>query len=57
MLAYYVILYIMRRGRIICFFYVDDIVFVFRKKNTWYITEDILEVRNHFKLNKIRELK
>jgi hypothetical protein len=46
----------MRRGGIICF-YVDDIIFIFQKKDAWHITDTMLEMRNHFKLNKIRELK
>jgi hypothetical protein len=50
-------LYVMRRGRIIYFFYVDDIVFAFKKKDTQYVTDIVLEIRNQFKLNKIGELK
>jgi hypothetical protein len=48
---------IMRRGRIICFFYVDDIVFIFRKKDTKHVTGAVAEMRKHFKLNVIGELK
>ena len=48
---------IMKRGGIICFFYVDDIVFVFRKKNAEHVTGAVTEMRKHFKLNVIGELK
>ena len=47
----------MRRGGIICFFYVDDIVFAFWKKNTWNVNKAVSEMRNNFKLNKLGELK
>ena len=47
----------MRRGRIICFFYMDNIVFAFQKKDTQNVNEAVLEMRNHFKLNKLGELK
>jgi hypothetical protein len=49
--------YVMKRGGIICFFYVDDIVFAFRKKDAENITGAIIEMRKHFKLNVIGELK
>ena len=48
---------VMRRGRIICFLYIDDIVFAYQKKNTGTVTEAITGMWNHFKLNTIRELK
>src|SRR6266436_2469008 len=48
---------VMRRGGIICFFYMDDIVFAYRKKDTGAITEAVTEMGNHFKLNTIGELK
>ena len=46
-------LYIMRRSGIIYFFYMDNIIFTFWKKDTWYINGAMSEMRNHFKLNKI----
>src|SRR6266436_2742762 len=48
---------VMRRGGIICFFYVDDIVFAFRKKDAGHVTGTVTEMRNHFKLNELGELK
>jgi hypothetical protein len=48
---------VMRRGGIICFFYVDDIVFAFRKKDAEHVTGAVAEIRKHFKLNVIGELK
>ena len=48
---------VMKRGGIICFFYVDDIVFVYRKKNSEAVTEVVNEMQNHFRLNPIGELK
>jgi hypothetical protein len=48
---------VMRRGGIICFFYVDDIVFAFRKKDVGHVTGAVAEMRKHFKLNVIGELK
>ena len=36
---------IIRKGRIICFFYVDDIVFTFRKKDAEHVTSAIAEIR------------
>ena len=48
---------IMKRGGIICFFYVDDIVFAFRKKDAEHVTGAVTEMRKHFKLNVIGELK
>ena len=48
---------IMKRGGIICFFYVDDIVFAYRKKDAGPVTEAVTEMRKHFKLKTIRELK
>ena len=48
---------IMKRGGIICFFYMDDIVFAFRKKDARHVTGTVTEMRKHFKLNVIGELK
>ena len=52
---------VMKRGGIICFFYVDDIVFVYRKKDSEAVTEAVTEavdkMQNHFRLNPIGELK
>ena len=48
---------IMKRGGIICFFYVDDIVFAYRKKDTGAVTEAVTEMRKYFKLKIIGELK
>ena len=48
---------VMKRGRIICFFYVDDIVFAYRKKDSEAVTEAVDEIQNHFRLNPIGELK
>jgi hypothetical protein len=52
---------VMKRGGIICFFYVDDIVFAYRKKDseavTEAVTEAVDEMQNHFRLNPIGELK
>ena len=50
-------LYVIKRGGIICFFYVDDIVFAYRKKNSEAVTEVVDEMQNHFRLNPIGELK
>jgi hypothetical protein len=36
---------------------VDDIVFVFRKKNAKHVTSAVTKMRKHFKLNIIGELK
>jgi hypothetical protein len=47
----------MRRGGIICFFYVDDIVFAFRKKDAQHVNEAVKDMGKHFKLNKLGELK
>ena len=47
----------MKRGGIICFFYVDDIMFAYRKKDTGAVTEAVTEMRKHFKLKIIGELK
>ena len=44
---------IIKRYGIICFFYVDDIVFAYRKKDS----EAVDEMQNHFRLNPISELK
>ena len=48
---------VMKRGGIICFFYVDDIVFAYRKKDSEAMTEAVDEMQNHFQLNPIGELK
>jgi hypothetical protein len=48
---------IMKKGGIICFFYMDDIVFAYRKKDTRAVTEAVTEMRKHFKLKIIGELK
>jgi hypothetical protein len=48
---------VMKRGGIICFFYEDDIVFAYRKKDAKHITGAITEMRKYFKLNVIGELK
>ena len=48
---------VMKKGGIICFFYVDDIVFAFRKKDAEHVTGAITEMRKYFKLNIIGELK
>ena len=60
---------VMKRGGIICFFYVDDIVFAFRKKDAEHVTGAkhvtgaehvtgaVTEMRKHFKLNEIGEMK
>jgi hypothetical protein len=48
---------VIKRGRIICFFYVDDIVFTFRKKDAEHVTGTVTEMRKHFKLNVLGELK
>jgi hypothetical protein len=48
---------VMKRGGIICFFYVDDIVFAYRKKDSKAVTEAVDEMQNHFRLNPIGELK
>jgi hypothetical protein len=47
----------MRRGGIIYFFYVDDIVFVFRKKDAGAVDETIMKMGDHFKLNALGKLK
>ena len=47
----------MRRGGIICFFYVNDIVFAFRKKDAGAVDETITKMGDHFKLNALGELK
>ena len=48
---------VMKRGGIICFFHVDDIVFAYRKKDSEAVTEAVDEMQNHFRLNPIGELK
>ena len=48
---------IMKKGGIICFFYVDDIVFAHWKKDAGAVTEVVTEMRKHFKLKIIGELK
>jgi hypothetical protein len=48
---------VMKRGGIICFFYVDDIVFAYRKKDSEAVTEAVDRMQNHFRLNPIGELK
>jgi hypothetical protein len=48
---------IIKRGGIICFFYVDDIVFAYRKRDARPVTEAVTEMRKHFKLKTIGELK
>jgi hypothetical protein len=48
---------IMKRGGIIYFFYVDDIVFAYRKKDAGSVTEAVTEIWKHFKLKTIGELK
>ena len=40
---------VMKRGGIICFFYVDDIVFTYRKKDSEAVTEAVDEMQNHFR--------
>jgi hypothetical protein len=48
---------IMKRGGIICFFYIDDIVFAYRKKDSKAMREAVDEMQNYFRLNPIGELK
>jgi hypothetical protein len=48
---------VMKRGGIICFFYIDDIVFAYRKKDSKAVTEAVDEMQNHFWLNPIGKLK
>ena len=48
---------VMKRGGIICFFYVDDIIFTYRKKDSEAVTKAVDEMQNHFWLNPIGELK
>jgi hypothetical protein len=50
-------LYVMKRGGIIYFFYVDDIVFAYRKKDSEAITKAVNKMQNYFQLNLINELK
>ena len=48
---------VVRRGGVVCFFYVDDIVFAYRKKDAEVVANAIAQMRNHFKLNELGELK
>ena len=47
----------MRRGGVICFFYVDDIVFAFRKEDKETVTKTVAGLEKHFTLNVLGELK
>jgi hypothetical protein len=48
---------VMIRGGIICFFYVDDIVFAFRKQDTESTTQAISSLKKKFMMKELGELK
>ena len=47
----------MKRGGIICFFFVDDIVFAFRKQDTENVTRATSSLKEQFTLKELGELK
>ena len=48
---------VMKRGRIICFFFVDDIVFAFQKQDTENVTRATSLLRKQFMLKELGKLK
>jgi hypothetical protein len=48
---------VIKRDKIIYFFYVNDIVFAYQKKNSEAVTEAVDEMQNYFWLNPISKLK
>src|SRR2546421_7299850 len=47
----------MKRGGIICFFFVDDIVFAFRRQDTGTVNQIASSLKRQFTLKELGELK